>query len=281
LNRGKAKPVAAKSKKSAASNPLSTAKLTESVSLDAHSTNAMVIDAPYNPTQLNFPLSNDDLVSMHTIPDLYDPSLPNNYYDTVYKAKKLLMEASIAFEEQDEPKQDLEPNLSSSASSNFGAKMLYKQGWKGTGYGLGKSEQGMTTPLIGFEASSTLGDGSVKTIGAIAHAPTRIEASTVVVLRNMVLRGHIDEELANETALACAPYGQVLQCIIQEENDHNICLDDEAVRIFVKFESTMAAQRAKSALNGKRFDGRPVQANSYPEAAFEERKYWVPIRPDL
>ena len=238
------------------------------------------------PQETQLKATNDDLVSLHAIPDLYDPFSPNSYYETVYKLK-----ASELAREEEAMAQDLDHKLVSRElaapsaqsgiipSSMFGEKMLYKQGWKGEGFGLGKEGQGIATPLIGSEASTVLSQGVSKTLGTISQAPLRSESSRIILLRNMVLRGQADESLASETKTECSDFGRVLQCIVREEKDRSQCADDEAVRVFIQFESTTAAEKARNALHLRCFAGRHVQASFYSEAAFSENRFWIPVNP--
>jgi splicing factor 45 len=50
---------------------------------------------------------------------------------------------------------------------------------------------------------------------------------------------------------------------------HRKLPDDEAVRIFVKFEDIVAAIRAKKDLNGRFFGGRQVSAQFFDEQRFD------------
>lgn len=60
--------------------------------------------------------------------------------------------------------------------------------------------------------------------------PTR-----VVLLRNMVGPGQVDEDLEDEVANECSKYGQVQSVMIFEVTTQGYP-DDQAVRIFVEFE---------------------------------------------
>ncbi|TWW64454.1 Splicing factor 45 45 kDa-splicing factor RNA-binding motif protein 17 [Takifugu flavidus] len=64
----------------------------------------------------------------------------------------------------------------------------------------------------------------------------------VVLLRNMVGRGEVDEDLEEETKEECEKYGKVVKCVIFEIAE---VPDDEAVRIFLEFE------RVESAIKGE------------------------------
>ena len=58
--------------------------------------------------------------------------------------------------------------------------------------------------------------------------------SKVVLLRNMVGRGEVDDDLEPETKEECSKYGEVIKCIIFELTGDNIA-DEDAVRIFIEF----------------------------------------------
>lgn len=271
---------------------LPTATLTSSSSTTHTSTTKDVSTANHSAIQeqeTTSKVSSDDLVSLHAIPDLYDPLVPNSYYELVYKRKmdEIAHEEVMSAQKGEDKAEERESTSTAALSapngiipaSMFGERILYKQGWQGGGFGLGKEGQGMATPLIGSEASTVLSDGTSKTLGTISHAPLRTLSSRVVLLRNMVLRGQADANLASETASECADFGRILQCIVREETDRNQCEDCEAVRIFIQFENTKAAEQAKNALNARYFAGRCVQASFYPEAAFSENRYWLPVNP--
>lgn len=66
--------------------------------------------------------------------------------------------------------------------------------------------------------------------GMIMGTPTR-----VVLLRNMVGPGQVDEDLEDEVANECSKYGQVQSVMIFEVTTPGYP-DDQAVRIFVEFE---------------------------------------------
>lgn len=66
--------------------------------------------------------------------------------------------------------------------------------------------------------------------GVIMGTPTR-----VVMLRNMVGPGQVDEDLEDEVANECSKYGQVQSVMIFEVTTPGYP-DDQAVRIFVEFE---------------------------------------------
>ncbi|KAM9823591.1 splicing factor 45 [Neosynchiropus ocellatus] len=198
------------------------------------------------------------------------------------------------FDDLDRPRSP--PLPSSSFLANMGGtvahKIMQKYGFK-EGQGLGKHEQGLSTALsvektskrggkiiIGdaaekrnctlkkpffhgisdgdlfFFLSVSLADASkANPLTEILKNPTK-----VVLLRNMVGRGEVDEDLEGETKEECEKYGKVVKCVIFEIAE---VPDDEAVRIFLEFERVESAIKAVVDLNGRYFGGRVVKACFY------------------
>nr|XP_020456974.1 splicing factor 45 [Monopterus albus]XP_020456975.1 splicing factor 45 [Monopterus albus]XP_020456976.1 splicing factor 45 [Monopterus albus] len=192
------------------------------------------------------------------------------------------------YEDSDRPRSP--PGPTSSFLANMGGtvahKIMQKYGFK-EGQGLGKHEQGLSTALsvektskrggkiiIGDAAekpgSSQSGAAETSGGGSTADPPKKTEANPlteilknptkVVLLRNMVGRGEVDEDLEGETKEECEKYGKVVKCVIFEIAD---VLDDEAVRIFLEFERVESAIKAVVDLNGRYFGGRVVKACFY------------------
>jgi len=163
-----------------------------------------------------------------------------------------------------------------SLGGSVAAKIMAKYGFK-EGQGLGKQEQGMSQALQ-VEKTSKRG-------GKIIHekdVPLKGEAddpdspqesmqvesiteamknpSKVVLLRNMVGPGEVDEDLEPETKEECTKYGDVIKCMIFEIENVE---EEEAVRIFVEFKRIESAIKAVVDLNGRFFGGRVVHAGFY------------------
>uniref|UniRef100_A0A3P9H093 Splicing factor 45 n=2 Tax=Oryzias TaxID=8089 RepID=A0A3P9H093_ORYLA len=192
------------------------------------------------------------------------------------------------YEDSDRPRSP--PGPTSSFLANMGGtvahKIMQKYGFK-EGQGLGKHEQGLSTALsvektskrggkiiIGDAAekpgSSQAGAAEIPGGGAAADASKKSESNPlteilknptkVVLLRNMVGRGEVDEDLEGETKEECEKYGKVVKCVIFEIAE---VPDDEAVRIFLEFERVESAIKAVVDLNGRYFGGRVVKACFY------------------
>uniref|UniRef100_A0A3Q3C5Z9 Splicing factor 45 n=2 Tax=Haplochromini TaxID=319058 RepID=A0A3Q3C5Z9_HAPBU len=175
------------------------------------------------------------------------------------------------YEDSDRPRSP--PGPTSSFLANMGGtvahKIMQKYGFK-EGQGLGKHEQGLSTALS-VEKTSKRGGKII--IGDAAEKPDSSKKSDanplteilknptkVVLLRNMVGRGEVDEDLEGETKEECEKYGKVVKCVIFEIAE---VPDDEAVRIFLEFERVESAIKAVVDLNGRYFGGRVVKACFY------------------
>uniref|UniRef100_A0A7N0TKM4 Splicing factor 45 n=1 Tax=Kalanchoe fedtschenkoi TaxID=63787 RepID=A0A7N0TKM4_KALFE len=153
-------------------------------------------------------------------------------------------------------------------------RMMAKMGWK-AGQGLGKQEQGITTPLMAkktdrhagviINASESEQEKKVKGVN-FNTPPTR-----VLLLRNMVGPGEVDDDLEEEVASECAKYGTVTRVLIFEVVDPNFPAD-EAVRIFIQFERSEETTKAFVDLDGRFFGGRVVRAAFYCEERFSKNE---------
>ncbi|VYS47602.1 unnamed protein product [Arabidopsis thaliana] len=157
-------------------------------------------------------------------------------------------------------------------------RMMAKMGWK-QGQGLGKSEQGITTPLMAKKTdrragvivnasenkSSSAEKKVVKSVN-INGEPTR-----VLLLRNMVGPGQVDDELEDEVGGECGKYGTVTRVLIFEITEPNFPVH-EAVRIFVQFSRPEETTKALVDLDGRYFGGRTVRATFYDEEKFSKNE---------
>ncbi|XP_072311070.1 splicing factor 45 isoform X2 [Eucyclogobius newberryi] len=191
------------------------------------------------------------------------------------------------YDDTDRPRSP--PGPTSSFLANMGGtvahKIMQKYGFK-EGQGLGKHEQGLSTALSVEKTSKRggkiiIGDAAEKTGSSLAAETSMFAAAAldpskksdanplteilknptkVVLLRNMVGRGEVDEDLEEETKEECEKYGKVVKCVIFEIAE---VTDDEAVRIFLEFERVESAIKAVVDLNGRYFGGRVVKACFY------------------
>lgn len=163
------------------------------------------------------------------------------------------------------------------SGEEFAHRMLTKLGWQ-EGHGLGRNEQGISEPLAVQKTDVRSGiivnnNPPVKSEkdseNSARYFPDTELPSRVILLTNMVGPGEVDGTLQEETADECnEKYGTVERCLIFEV-PHGKLPDDEAVRIFVKFEDIVAAIRAKKDLNGRFFGGKQVTAQFFDEQRFD------------
>ncbi|KAI4465801.1 splicing factor 45 spf45 [Holotrichia oblita] len=170
------------------------------------------------------------------------------------------------------------PPVSTYGGTSVAAKIMAKYGFK-EGQGLGKQEQGMSMALQVEKTSKRGGriihekeimppppsDNSPKSEPSITEmmkAPSK-----VVLLRNMVGPGEVDDDLEPEVKDECNnKYGEVGSVIIHELQNQP---SDEAVRIFVEFRRIESAIKAVVDLNGRFFGGRQVKASFYDTEKFD------------
>ncbi|KAH8345334.1 hypothetical protein KR084_005300 [Drosophila pseudotakahashii] len=186
------------------------------------------------------------------------------------------------------------------SASSVAAKIMAKYGFR-DGQGLGKLEQGMSIALQVEKTSKRGGriihekdvflpppslsppasgsptclspshngitlnqlKGTTAASGDIEPSITEImkSPSKVVLLRNMVGPGDVDEELEPEVKDECnTKYGEVSSVIIHEAFR---TVPEDAVKIFVEFKRIESAIKAVVDLNGRFFGGRQVRAGFY------------------
>ncbi|XP_067139316.1 splicing factor 45 isoform X1 [Centruroides vittatus] len=194
-----------------------------------------------------------------------------------------------------EKKEPLPPPPFSGASFQSGlgtsvaARIMAKYGFK-EGQGLGKQEQGMSQALQVEKTSKRGGKiihekdipkeppspppepppppAPVNTNPSESITEIMKNPSKVVLLRNMVGPGEVDDELEPETKEECGKYGEVVKCLIFEIAASDIP-EEEAVRIFIEFKRLESAIKAVVDLNGRYFGGRIVRAGFYDQDRFK------------
>lgn len=152
-------------------------------------------------------------------------------------------------------------------------RMMAKMGWK-QGQGLGKQEQGITTPLMARKTDKRAGvivNASEKPEKKVKSGNLNGQPTRVLLLRNMVGPGEVDDELEVEVGEECAKYGKVTRVLIFEITEHDFP-SDEAVRIFVQFEKAEQTTKALIDLDGRFFGGRVVKAGFYEEERFNKNE---------
>ncbi|KAH9610343.1 hypothetical protein KSS87_022705 [Heliosperma pusillum] len=160
-------------------------------------------------------------------------------------------------------------------------RMMAKMGWK-EGQGLGRQEQGITTPLMAKKTDRRAGvivNASLKKQQVVQEQEKKVTKSVsfngpptrVLLLRNMVGPGEVDDELEDEVASECAKYGTVTRVLIFEITEPDFP-SIEAVRIFIQFERPEETTKAYVDLDGRFFGGRVVRAAFYDEDRFNKNE---------
>lgn len=168
--------------------------------------------------------------------------------------------------------------------NSVAAKIMSKMGYK-LGSGLGKDEQGISSPLeverIGINEGRISIPNAIKKTGQTETndqpqkdvtsnmAQLLNDSTRVLLLKNMVGPGEVDDDLEAETKEECKKYGEVIKCLIYEIPNKKVP-DDEAVGIFVEFRDVESAIEAASDLNGRYFGGRIVRASFYSQEKFNK-----------
>ncbi|CAN8290620.1 unnamed protein product [Cochlearia groenlandica] len=155
-------------------------------------------------------------------------------------------------------------------------RMMAKMGWK-QGQGLGKSEQGITTPLMAKKTDRRAGvivnasENKSSSEKKVKSVNINGEPTKVLLLRNMVGPGEVDDELEDEVGSECGKYGTVTRVLIFEITAPNFPVH-EAVRIFVQFSRPEETTKALVDLDGRFFGGRTVRATFYDELKFSKNE---------
>merc|ERR1712062_573624 len=86
--------------------------------------------------------------------------------------------------------------------------------------------------------------------------------TTVLCIKNSVGPGEVDEDLKTDFHSECSKFGKILDIklfdVSQLPNMEHVS-DEDAVRIFVKYQSTQSSRQAFDALNGRFFAGRTLK----------------------
>lgn len=179
------------------------------------------------------------------------------------------------------------PNINSYGASAVAAKIMARYGFK-DGQGLGKQEQGISMALQVEKTSKRGGriihEKEIPTSPALEPQPTPAiippsmqpeqsitemmkAPSKVIMLRNMVGPGEVDDELEPEVKEECnRKYGEVVTVHIVEMPN---VTPEETVRIFVEFARVESAIKGLVDLNGRFFGGRQVRCVFYSSEKYE------------
>eukprot|EP01062_Namystynia_karyoxenos_P016707 TRINITY_DN16139_c0_g1_i1.p1 TRINITY_DN16139_c0_g1~~TRINITY_DN16139_c0_g1_i1.p1 ORF type:complete len:757 (+),score=233.22 TRINITY_DN16139_c0_g1_i1:54-2273(+) len=102
--------------------------------------------------------------------------------------------------------------------------------------------------------------------------PSSRDPSPVLLLRNLVGPGEVDEDLEGDVRAECERHGTVLTVSVYEQQrwaSLSRVPPELAVRVFVRFADAASAQRCWRVMSGRQFGGRTVLAGFYELARFE------------
>ncbi|KAF4676793.1 hypothetical protein FOL47_004964 [Perkinsus chesapeaki] len=195
--------------------------------------------------------------------DEYDPMHPNDY-DIINRERKRKAQEEDLAERKEIAMIAAKPAVQKESA---GTKLLKKMGWT-EGQGLGAKNQGIAAPLVHRKIDAT--QGKIE-IGKISILPPSLGQSSpepeskIMLLKNMVGKGEVDEDLEEDVRDECETYGKVEEVKIIE-------LADE-VRVFVVFDDVASAEKAKKIMHGRTFDEKRINATSYDENKYDKGVY--------
>jgi len=97
--------------------------------------------------------------------------------------------------------------------------------------------------------------------------------SVVLLLKNMVGSDEVDEDLHDEIQAECGKYGKVENVVIYQEKQDDSEEAEIHVKIFVEFQESLDAKKAKNALDGRFFGGRTVSALIYDQEMYDQQDF--------
>ena len=119
------------------------------------------------------------------------------------------------------------------------------------------------TPMLPFGGAAKVEEKPKPSLTDMMKNPSK-----VVLLKNMVGPGEVDDELEPEVKEECeGKYGEIVKVKITETQG---VVETEAVRIFMEFKRQECAIKALVDLNGRFFGGREVCATFYSVENFHK-----------
>ncbi|KAK8807374.1 hypothetical protein WA158_004133 [Blastocystis sp. Blastoise] len=147
--------------------------------------------------------------------------------------------------------------------------MMRNMGYQ-EGQGLGSHQQGIKAPITAeiLPGSAGVARFTVNTSNYKQVIDDNLPRAThVILIKNMVGEGQVDDALKRETSDECSKFGLVKKCVIYEIKEN--VNPEEKVRIFVEFSREEEAMKACAALNKRYFGGRQISSCYYDDNKFK------------
>mmetsp|Transcript_10568 Transcript_10568/g.17284 ORF Transcript_10568/g.17284 Transcript_10568/m.17284 type:complete len:223 (-) Transcript_10568:494-1162(-) len=146
----------------------------------------------------------------------------------------------------------------------------------GMGMGMGMAGMAGLAGLQGFSGLSSIQAplSSILGGGGFGMAPTPQKPSKVIVLQNMVTLEDLENDdsytdIMEDVRDECRNYGDIEEVIIPRPSKDGSTVTG-LLKIFIKYSSIEGAEKARVALQGRKFASRTVIAEFMDELSFEE-----------
>ncbi|KAI8923632.1 hypothetical protein BC831DRAFT_470270 [Entophlyctis helioformis] len=123
---------------------------------------------------------------------------------------------------------------------------------------------GATAPALSAQANAVARTPAPTSLPAKQDDPMEEYETRLVLLTNVVGPGDVDDELEGEIREECSKFGRVRACRVVEIKPRGRVPDEEAVQVYVEFDSLESAIQAQEHLNRRFFGGRTVAATFVP-----------------
>ncbi|KAJ7523888.1 hypothetical protein O6H91_18G066500 [Diphasiastrum complanatum] len=128
---------------------------------------------------------------------------------------------------------------------------------------------GLPQFMMGFPGMALgMGDGMLSQV----EIPTKVVCLTEVVSPNELKDDEEFDEIFEDMKDECGKYGSIVNLVIPRPKPTGEEVPGVG-KVFVEYSDTQGASKAKAAIHGRKFGGKPVVAVFYPEEKLLERDY--------